>query len=420
MSNARRPLPLARADATGTHADAVDPRPARPPLRLEASELDALLEAVRAEGYVTLGPRERDGAIVYDAIEGADALPRGISDRQAPGHYRLTRPGHEAFFAFAAPSQSWKRELFPPARRQWTAHRDADGRIDFAAEPPDEVRRALIGVRPCELAAITVQDRVLAGGRHQDADYAARRAQLAIVAVQCTHPGGTCFCASMGTGPRARQGCDLVLTEIEGADGHHFVVTSGSALGDRVLARLALREATPTEVAERDRRLARAEQRMGRHLETAGLPALLARAHDAPHWEVVAQRCLTCTNCTMVCPTCFCTTADERPSLDGAQSERWRRWDSCFTLDFTYLHGGAVRASAAARYRQWLTHKLGTWEAQFGTSGCVGCGRCITWCPVGIDLTAEVAALQAHDVAVRASTVHAAGPDPAEEATWKT
>jgi len=134
---------------------------------------------------------------------------------------------------------------------------------------------------------------------------------------------------------------------------------------------------------------------MGRQVDTSGLKELLYQSYDHPRWDEVASRCLTCANCTMVCPTCFCTTTEDVTDLTVGHAERWQRWDSCFDPDFSYLHGGPVRRSGAARYRHWLTHKLGTWHEQFGSSGCVGCGRCIVWCPVGIDLTAEVAALAA-------------------------
>jgi len=87
---------------------------------------------------------------------------------------------------------------------------------------------------------------------------------------------------------------------------------------------------------------------------------------------------------------------EDSSDLSGAQAERWRRWDSCFSLDHSQLHGGSVRSTTRARYRQWMTHKLANWIDQFGTSGCVGCGRCITWCPVGIDITEEVAAIRAN------------------------
>jgi Fe-S-cluster-containing hydrogenase component 2 len=142
---------------------------------------------------------------------------------------------------------------------------------------------------------------------------------------------------------------------------------------------------------------------MGRSMDTTDIKELLYRNYDHPRWRNVASRCLTCANCTMVCPTCFCTTVEDVTDLTGNQAERWRKWDSCFTVDFSYIHGGSVRASPESRYRQWMTHKLATWIDQFGTSGCVGCGRCITWCPVAIDITEEVRAIRATDHAAATS-----------------
>src|SRR6185295_19043097 len=135
----------------------------------------------------------------------------------------------------------------------------------------------------------------------------------------------------------------------------------------------------------------------GRRMDTADIKELLYRNQEHPRWDDVADRCLGCANCTLACPTCFCGSVEDVSDLSGDTAERWRRWDSCFTLDHSYLHGGSVRASIRSRYRQWLTHKVASWIDQFGTSGCVGCGRCITWCPVGIDITEEVAAIRATD-----------------------
>ena len=133
---------------------------------------------------------------------------------------------------------------------------------------------------------------------------------------------------------------------------------------------------------------------MGRALDTGNIQGLLYENAEHPRWEQVAQRCLTCGNCTMVCPTCFCTTVEDTTNLAGDQAARTRRWDSCFSLDFSYIHGGPVRSSTRARYRHWITHKFAAWIDQFGSSGCVGCGRCITWCPVGIDVTEEIRSLR--------------------------
>ena len=360
----------------------------------EASQLGALLDALGARGYQIVGPTRRDGAIVYDRLASADDLPAGWTDRQEAGRYRLEQRPDPARFGYVVGPHSWKRYLHPPALRLWSARRPDGGGLQIEAEACAEPQYAFIGVRACEIAAIARQDGVLLGGPFVDRGYAARRGRAFIVAVECTEPGGTCFCASMGTGPAVSGGFDLALTEIIDADGHRFVTRVGSERGAEVFADLPHREATPEDVRAASARVAEAAGRMGRELDTSGLKQALEAHAEHRHWDEVGARCLTCGNCTMVCPTCFCATVEDTLALDGATAERWRLWDSCFSLGFSYLHGGSVRLSARSRYRQWLTHKLAAWVDQFGVSGCVGCGRCITWCPVGIDITAEARAFR--------------------------
>jgi sulfhydrogenase subunit beta (sulfur reductase) len=355
--------------------------------------LEALLAALKGEGYRVLGPRVRDGAIVYDEIEGVADLPAGWGDEQDGGRYRLRPRDDDALFGHAVGPHSWKRFLHPPSLRLWRAERDGD-EVRMVAEEEPPPRLALIGVRSCELHAIAIQDRVLQDGPHVDPHYRARRERAFLVAVNCGTAGGTCFCVSMGTGPKATFGFDLSLTELLDDGGHRFLVEIGSEAGARVMAGVGGREASVEDVRAAEAVVARTVGEMGREMR-ADAKELLARHLEHPRWDEVAERCLTCANCTMVCPTCFCTTVEDTADLAGDHAERWRRWDSCFTMDFSYVHGGSVRASARSRYRQWLTHKLSTWVDQFGTSGCVGCGRCITWCPVGIDITEEVTAIGA-------------------------
>jgi ferredoxin len=198
----------------------------------------------------------------------------------------------------------------------------------------------------------------------------------------------------MGTGPAAGPGHDLALTELVDAKRHVFVAEPGSERGAALLERLGCPPAGESEITDGRSRVKQAAGQMGRSLATDGLRELLLRQLDSPHWDEVGSRCLACANCTLVCPTCFCSSVEDVSDLDGNHAERWRRWDSCFNPGFSHVHGGEVRNSTGARYRQWLTHKLATWHDQFGTSGCTGCGRCVTWCPVGIDLTAEAARLR--------------------------
>ncbi len=360
--------------------------------RIERGAFPALLAALRSEGYRILGPTVRDAAIVYDEITTESDLPIGWTDRQGAGTYRLERRDDEALFGYTVGPFSWKRHLFPSRERLWTARRTGDG-FEVDPEPPDDRPVAILGARACEIAAMGITDRVFAGA-HRDPGYQARRSRLFVLAVQCGQAGGTCFCTSMGTGPGVTGGYDLSLTEILGPGGHRFLAVVGSEAGGRVLDRVPTVPAGDADGAAAEAIVARTAASMGRSMDTTGIRELLPGRPEHPRWEIVARRCLACTNCTMVCPTCFCSTTEEVPSLDAEKAERWRRWDSCFNSQFSQLHGGSVRQSTASRYRQWLTHKLSTWHEQFGTSGCVGCGRCITWCPVGIDLTEEVAAIR--------------------------
>jgi len=361
---------------------------------LDRHGFGAILEALIETGHELLGPTVRDGAIVLDRLRGIDELPRGVGDEQAPGHYRLRARGDAALFGYAASPHSYKRDLLPPRVELVQIRRSADGGLSVATPAPPSRKVAYIGARGCELAAIAVQDRVLRDGAHADADYHARRDGVFVLAVHCGAPAGTCFCASMDTGPRARGGYDLGATEI--LDGEHrFVIDIASAAGQAIVERVAWRAAEPGDVIAAEQVVSTAAGQMGRTMATAGLRDLLLGNLDHPRWQAVADRCLGCANCTMACPTCFCTSIDDTTDLSGELATRSRRWDSCFTADFAYVHGGSVRPSLRARYRQWLTHKLASWHDQFGTSGCVGCGRCITWCPVGIDITEEVAAIAA-------------------------
>jgi ferredoxin len=358
--------------------------------------LDAIFAALRARGYRVLGPTVADGAIVYEDLASADELPIGWTDRQDGGTYRLERRDDNARFGYAVGPHSWKQFLFPPRVRLWRARTNGDGALAVEQESLDDRPLALVGVRSCELHAIAIQDRVFIDGRFVDRDYAARRDGAFVVAVNCFEPGGTCFCVSMGTGPRAEAGYDLALTEILEGE-HRLLVEAGTERGAEVLRELPAVPAADSDVAAADRAVEGAAERMGRQMEAGDLRDLLAENLDHPRWDDVAERCLSCGNCTMVCPTCFCSAVEDVTDVSGDEAERRRTWDSCFSLDHSYLHGGSVRPSGRSRYRQWMTHKLGTWHDQFGSSGCVGCGRCITWCPVGIDITEEVAAIRGDD-----------------------
>jgi sulfhydrogenase subunit beta (sulfur reductase) len=355
------------------------------PLYLPRNQLQLLVDVLHGAGYDCVGPRVRDGAITYEGITHAAELPQGMHDTQSPGQYRLHAGDSPRLFAWANGPQAVKPLVFRPRETVWRVRRNDRGRLKFVADAPRAPLTAVIGVRACDLAALKMLDEHYRG----DTLYRARRKALLLIAVNCTHPAQTCFCASTGDGPRADTGFDLALDELE--DG--YVIYAGTAKGR------AIADSLPQHPAAREQR--RAGKQASRHAaqqQARALPSrnlrdpLFANLHH-PRWHDVAARCLSCGNCTSVCPTCFCHSQNEAAHLDGTESEHYRQWDSCFTQGHSYIHGLVVRADTETRYRQWLTHKLGGWHDQFGRSGCVGCGRCIAWCPVGIDITEEAAVI---------------------------
>jgi sulfhydrogenase subunit beta (sulfur reductase) len=359
---------------------------------IDLNGLQALVDELVSLGYTVIAPTVQDGAIVHLPVRSVAELPRGVGDAQQPGSYRTVRRDDDLLFGYASSGQSWKSWLFPAEQLMWRARAAPD---TFTVERPAQpAPYAFLGVRSCDLHAIAIHDEVLAGRTVADADYVEKRRLNVIIAIACAEPGGTCFCASMGTGPTPEAGFDLALTEL--AEGRHrFLVRVGSETGRDLLSGVPTVAAVDADETEAARQAASSTERMGRSMNRDGVKDLLYAAADSPRWTEIAQRCLACGNCTLVCPTCFCTSVHDVTDLDLTETGHVRVWDSCFSQDFSHVHGGSVRTSTSSRYRQWLTHKLGSWEDQFGMSGCVGCGRCLTWCPVGIDMTAEVAGFAA-------------------------
>jgi ferredoxin len=359
---------------------------------LPHEQLQALIATLLTLGYACVGPQVRDGAIVYDQLTQATQLPWGIRDHQSPGAYRLETLSENKAFSWANGPQAIKPILFKPSETVWRVARDATGKLVFNSHIAEELPVAIFGARACDLAAMAIQDKVFLSKVHADPRYRARRESLFVVAVNCTYSSSNCFCVSAGTGPAVSNAFDLLMTELDNG----FVIRSGSDRGQAVLAALGLGEATKQQADTGTKHVQEAANMQTKRIpldNKSGLRDLLFSNLNHPRWEEVAERCLSCGNCTAVCPTCFCHSEVDKPSLDGTSSEHQREWDSCFTAGHSLLGGKPVRGDTRERYRQWLTHKVGSWFDQFDTSGCVGCGRCVTWCPVGIDLTEELAAI---------------------------
>jgi ferredoxin len=370
-----------RHGPTGTHG----------PWMLRADALQQLVTVLAQRYDEVIAPVVVADVIRLRPITSASELPLGVTDAQEVAFYRLTATGTQLHFSYTLGPDSLKAIVHPPRSPVWTMHR-RDGSLVVDPAPIAPTTRAIIGARACDLRALDVLERTQTGGRHADPAFRSRRAGLFLVAVDCTHTSATCFCETAGDGRVASHGYDLALTEFESpSDGVMYLVRAGSDDGRELIAELGLDPAPEHLVRRAAQALDTAGLRMVRELPARAREIVANTEH--PRWDEVAKRCLTCGNCTAVCPTCFCTDMEDAVGLDGATATRTRVWDTCFSMEYSHLGAGPHRASPSSRYRQWLSHKVGTWHDQFGESGCVGCGRCITWCPVGIDLTAEIEAL---------------------------
>lgn len=367
--------------------------PRHPPHWLPHQRLQDLLDLLLQDGWTRIGPQVRDGQIVYDSLTSASALPWNVNDLQAPGRWSLQAipPGPSPrAFAWANGPRGVKPWLFRPQENLLRIERDLRGRLKFIPQHAPAARLALIGVRPCDVRAILIQDRQFVHSQQPDPRYTAQRVGALIIAVNCTQPSDCCFCLSTGGSLRAEHGIDMAMTEAD----HGLVAEAFSARGQRLLEQLQLPLATSAEIASAEHALASAASQQRRQLPAAEqLRRELPRRSSHERWQQLSEQCLACGHCTAVCPTCFCHRQVEQPNLDGMSSLRYRQWDSCFANGHSLLSGSELRPDSGSRYRQWLTHKLAWWHEQFGTTGCVGCGRCISGCPAGIDLTQEAARL---------------------------
>lgn len=352
---------------------------------LPRDQFNALLKTLVSQGFRCIGPVVKEQAIVYAPLFSADELPVGIQDQQAAGSYRLSRNKNKRWFNWANGPQALKPLVFAPEETLWQVERDRQNRLSFHSQSPLPKATAVIGVRACDLAALTLQDQHFLDGVADEA-YQARREKLLLIAVNCTQPAETCFCHATGDGPTANAHFDLLLDECD--DG--FAVQAGSDKGKQLAQKLPLEPVSNSHITEIQAANQLAAEKQSRHLPQTNLQDVLYKGIESPRWQAIAERCLSCGNCTAVCPTCFCHSTHDEPAADGKHSRHVRQWDSCFTQGHSYIHGIVLRSDTRQRYRQWLTHKFAGWIEQYGRSGCVGCGRCISWCPVGIDVTQEL------------------------------
>jgi len=352
---------------------------------IEKKRLFPWLEELQKE-FQLIGPVERDGGSAFAKIQSVKDLNL---------NYGLTMLGPQVY-------------LYHPEERICTIQ-EKGGKFDV--QTLDTVpRQILFGVHSCDLHAITILDRVFLKKGMEDRNYRLWRENTLVIGFHCSHIYPQCFCASMGTGPffEPKEGYDFLLTDL----GDNYLIEtlidhpqpaspsrgreempphSREAGRDRALKLLSSlnpAQATQEHFDKKSQISRELESQFQKEIDTSHLVEIILRNQYHPIWSRTADsRCLGCTNCIQVCPTCFCYNVKDRISFDLTTCERTRYKNGCLDLHFAEVHEANFRFTRMARLRQFVTHKLATWVEQFGCFGCVGCGRCMTWCPTDIDLT---------------------------------
>jgi ferredoxin len=332
---------------------------------IERSAMDSLIGLLHKKGYQVFGPVHKGPDYVFGSINKASELA----------------------LDYVTTILSPKKYLYPPSEKLFKFNSET-----FAINASDGTgKQAILAVHPCDLSAISFLDKVRTSGTFEDPKYKERRDNTLIIGMNCGKSGDQCFCASFGTGPDAKQGYDLLLTDL----GDRYLVETGSDSGKAVVTDLKLKKASAADSQEKDRRTKSVRQSIKRSINTEGLPKQLDKNFNHEIWAKLKDDCYSCGSCTTVCPTCYCYNVVDNLDFSLKEGERVRNWDSCQLFEFgAVAQGGNFRRERDSRVKQWIYHKLNYSQPQFGSFGCTGCGRCIKNCTKGIDVTDVVNKIQ--------------------------
>lgn len=363
-------------------------------IKVKKTSLKSIFDVI-SKSHRIIGPKiENDVLILTEA--GFEDIPSGYKELQKPGQYRMTKDAGDEIFSFSLGPDSFKRFFHPPLKELFGFKKTTKA-ISANRILKKEMPIALIGVRACDISAIKLYDRIFLEGPVKDSIYDSLRKDALIIGVNCLRPGDNCFCSSMGAGPQIKDNFDIAVTELK--DG--LIIETGSAAGKKIMEEVPFEKITEADMREKEAVSENCKRLIKKSVRSEELPWLIYKNLEHPRWSDIARRDLECGNCTQVCPTCFCNSTYDYVQLSGVVNKsseisgvRVMKWDSCFSKNFARVHGGNFRPSRRARFRQWMSHKLAYTFEQFGLTGCVGCGRCITWCPAGIDITQELEALR--------------------------
>ena len=336
-------------------------------VKMKRENLDDFLHAIQSFGTIW-GPVKHGNAFTLDKVEDYSRLDLTALRTKIP----------------------FKKLLFPPKFSMFSF--DREGIKPMLDDLP---KRVIFGLHPCDIHGLLILDDFFSS-HYPDPYYIERRKRTAIIGLTCI-PDEKCFCKTTNT-HYAESGFDLILTDLE----EFFIIWVGSSLGDDMIRECP--ELMEDKIRHNDLEMyvkwrQHRDSSFKLKLDFTGMPSIMELYWDDSLWEELGEKCLSCGSCTIVCPTCPCFNVIDEIELDGIEGHRFRRWDSCMFQEYSMVAGGHnFRESRAARLKLRFTHKLQAFVGKFGEPACVGCGRCIDTCPVGIDVKSVGLRLRGEEV----------------------
>ncbi|HEU19513.1 MAG TPA: 4Fe-4S ferredoxin [Deltaproteobacteria bacterium] len=297
--------------------------------------------------------------------------------------FKVLEKGEEPLLTYANTKNAPKNFFFPQTETMMGYMRTERGmelKGDNIADMGDAV---LFGARPCDVRSFILLDYVFDQEKYKDPYYIDKREKTTIVSLACvTPPYSTCFCTSVGGHPMIVEGADVVLTDV----GDNYLAEFITPKGQTILAKLGdLPTADDATLAKKEELVKKAEGEIKSQVAGSAIKPWLDENFEHPFWDTIHKSCLACGTCTYLCPTCHCF--DITDEVKGDEGKRVRTWDSCMYWLFTIeTSGHNPRTSQKQRWRQRLLHKFRYFVDNFGAIACVGCGRCVMYCPVNIDI----------------------------------
>ena len=295
--------------------------------------------------------------------------------------FKPVQKGTTFLTTFANTKNAPKNFMFPRSELLLKYTRTPKG-VQFASDAPEAQRTVLFGARPCDARSFALLDMLFDQEKWKDPYYIDKRAKTTVIALACAHPPyASCFCTSVGGSPTSSDGADILLTDL----GENYLAEFITEKGAKLLSYFGDSKADKAADKAKEKIAGESAGEIKVKIPAKEIKPWLDANFEHPFWATIHQKCLACGTCTYLCPTCHCF--DISDEMKGADGKRIRNWDSCmFPLFTKETSGHNPRSSQKERWRQRAMHKFRYYVDNFGAIACVGCGRCVMYCPVNIDI----------------------------------